>query len=198
MVRRKIYLHAMVESFIECPCLICDHIPTGWYFGLVMDSTLKIDGNESVERKRGEELRMHLVRSKSVALIKSGQALSLRPDLLRKKTWAEELGKLVDEVGSFPDIRAMNIMRDELSDLLPKIKHARLIESKKSKQKADRRGRKTRLTRLVESDPVLSLFEFYNDCRVVASASIGQVVSSRGNNNLNKLVCAAIFIFSFY
>ena len=153
----------------------------GWYFGLVMDRTLKIDGNESVERKRGEELRMHLVRSKSVALIKSGQALSLRPDLLRKKAWAEELGKLVDEVGSFPDIRAMNIMRDELSDLLPKIKHARLIESKKSKQKADRRGRKTRLTRLVESDPLLSLFEFYNDCRVVASASIGQVVSSRGN-----------------
>ena len=163
-----------------------------------MDRTLKIDGNESVERKRGEELRMHLVRSKSVALIKSGQALSLRPDLLRKKTWAEELGKLVDEVGSFPDIRAMNIMRDELSDLLPKIKHARLIESKKSKQKADSRGRKTRLTRLVESDPLLSLFEFYNDCRVVASASIGQVVSSRGNEQSHNFVCAAIFIFSLF
>lgn len=151
----------------------------GWYFGLVADSILKIDSKKSVERKRGEELRMHLVRSKSVALIKSGQALSLRPDLLKKKIWAEELGKLVDEVGSFPDMDAMNIMREELSDLLPRIKNARRMESKNSKQNSGKRGRKNRLTRLVESDPVLSLFEFDNDCRVVASASIGQVYKAR-------------------
>lgn len=152
----------------------------GWYFGLVADSILKIDSEESVERKRGEELRVHLVRSKSVALIKSGQALSLRPDLLKKKIWAEELGKLVDEVGSFPDMNAMNIMREELADLLPRIANARRKYSKNSKQKAGSKSiRKNRLTRFVESDPVLSLFEFYNDCRVVASASIGQVYKAR-------------------
>eukprot|EP00804_Cyclotella_cryptica_P022183 CCRYP_011641-RD/>CCRYP_011641-RD protein AED:0.20 eAED:0.20 QI:0/0.66/0.57/1/0.66/0.57/7/4176/642 len=116
----------------------------GWYIGLLTDKLLKIDSKESVERKRGAELRMHLVRSRSVALIKSGQALSLRPDLLKSKIWAEELGKLVDEVGSFPDLEAMKIIQDELSN-----------------------------------DPVLSLFEFYNDCRVVASASIGQVYKAR-------------------
>jgi len=151
----------------------------GWYLGLVADSVLKVDGNESVERRRGEELRMSLVRSKSVALIKSGQALSLRPDLLKSKVWAEELGKLVDEVGSFPDFDAYNIMREELSDLLPKIKNVRRADSKKTKQKTGRREKKTRLSRLVESDPVLSLFEFYNDYRVVASASIGQVYKAR-------------------
>mmetsp|Transcript_24356 Transcript_24356/g.52519 ORF Transcript_24356/g.52519 Transcript_24356/m.52519 type:complete len:772 (+) Transcript_24356:242-2557(+) len=151
----------------------------GWYLGLVTDKILKIDGKESVERKRGEELRMLLVRSKSVALIKSGQALSLRPDLLKSKIWAEELGKLVDEVGSFPDMDAMNIMREELSDLLPRIKNVKRVESNNSKQKRGRMGKKTKLSRLVESDPILSMFEFDNDNRVVASASIGQVYKAR-------------------
>jgi len=151
----------------------------GWYLGLVMDNLLKINGKEEVERKRGEELREHFVRSKSVALIKSGQALSLRPDLLKSKIWSEELGKLVDEVGSFPDIDALNIIRDELSDLLPSIKKARKVEQQTSKRKSSKqkRGRRNKLTRLVESDPILSLFEFDNDVRTVASASIGQVVS---------------------
>ncbi len=119
------------------------------------------------------------MRSRSVALIKSGQALSLRPDLLKSAIWAEELGKLVDEVGSFPDLDAMNIMRDELSDILPKIKDAKRIEPN-PKNKATVTSRKsTKLMRLVESDPILSMFEFYNDCRVVASASIGQVYKAR-------------------
>ena len=146
----------------------------GWYIGLLTDKILKLDDEERVERKRGEELRMHLVRSKSVALIKSGQALSLRPDLLKSKIWAEELGRLVDEVGSFPDVDAMNIMREELSDLLPRIKDVKRMESSNAKPTSG--TGKTRLSRLVESDPVLQMFEFYNDCRVVASASIGQVV----------------------
>ncbi|KAL3822084.1 hypothetical protein ACHAXA_000152 [Cyclostephanos tholiformis] len=149
----------------------------GWYLGLVTDKLLKIDDEESVERKRGEELRGHLVRSKSVALIKSGQALSLRPDLLKSEIWAEELGKLVDEVGKFSDLDAMNIMREELSDLLPRIKDAKRRESNNSKQTPG--TGKTRLSRLVESDPLLQMFEFYNDCRVVASASIGQVYKAR-------------------
>jgi predicted unusual protein kinase regulating ubiquinone biosynthesis (AarF/ABC1/UbiB family) len=112
----------------------------GWWLGLVMDGIMKIDDKESTERKRGEQLRMHFVRSKSVALIKSGQALSLRPDLLKKRIWAEELGKLVDEVGSFPDMDAMNIMREELSDILPKVKRARRAEIKQSKQKNTKSG----------------------------------------------------------
>ena len=104
--------------------------------------------------------------------------MSLRPDLLKSKIWAEELGKLVDEVGSFPDVDALNIMREELSDLLPAVKNARLaIESKQQKAGKKSGGRKSRLTRLVENDPILSLFEFDNDVRTVASASIGQVVS---------------------
>ena len=157
----------------------------GWYLGLVTDKILKIDEKENVERKRGVELREHFVRSKSVALIKSGQALSLRSDLLKSKIWAEELGKLVDEVGSFPDLEAMNIMRDELSDILPAVKNARLkqeeqlTKKQKTRQKwsSARSGRRNKLTRLVENDPILSMFEFYNDVRTVASASIGQVVS---------------------
>jgi predicted unusual protein kinase regulating ubiquinone biosynthesis (AarF/ABC1/UbiB family) len=154
----------------------------GWYLGLVMDKVLKIEEDEGVKRKRGEELRMHLVRSKSVALIKTGQALSLRPDILKSKIWAEELGKLVDEVDSCPDIDAMNIMREELTDLLPRIKNAkrRMEESNNSKQTTTtRNGKTTRLSRLVETDPILQMFEFDNDCRVVASASIGQVYKAR-------------------
>ncbi|KAL3791280.1 hypothetical protein HJC23_000897 [Cyclotella cryptica] len=151
----------------------------GWYIGLLTDKLLKIDSKESVERKRGAELRMHLVRSRSVALIKSGQALSLRPDLLKSKIWAEELGKLVDEVGSFPDLEAMKIIQDELSDLLPRIRPTKPVESSAKKKYTGKITKSTRLIRLVENDPVLSLFEFYNDCRVVASASIGQVYKAR-------------------
>jgi len=148
----------------------------GWYFGLLTDNLLKIDGKESTERKRGAELREHLVRSKSVALIKSGQALSLRPDLLKSKIWAEELGRLVDSVGSFSDLDAFAIMKDELGDIYPKVKRAKKLESSSFTRRS---GKRTRLSRLVESDPLLSMFEFYNDARSVASASIGQVYKAR-------------------
>jgi len=37
----------------------------------------------------------------------------------------------------------------------------------------------SRLEQMVQSDPVLSLFEFYNSNRAVASASIGQVYKAR-------------------
>ena len=47
----------------------------GWYVGLITDKLLSIDGQESIQRKRGSELRSHLVNSGSVTLIKSGQAL---------------------------------------------------------------------------------------------------------------------------
>lgn len=42
----------------------------GWYLGLLMDKAMGIADKPNVQRKRGEELRQHLVRSQSVALVK--------------------------------------------------------------------------------------------------------------------------------
>ena len=42
----------------------------GWYLGLLGDQLFGIQDGEAVQRKRGVELREHLVRTKSVALIK--------------------------------------------------------------------------------------------------------------------------------
>lgn len=47
----------------------------GWYLGLLIDKAMGIGEKPNVQRKRGEQLRQHLVRSQSVALIKvSGKA----------------------------------------------------------------------------------------------------------------------------
>jgi predicted unusual protein kinase regulating ubiquinone biosynthesis (AarF/ABC1/UbiB family) len=143
-----------------------------------MDRALRVDSDVNVQRKRGEELRMHLVRSGSVALIKSGQALSLRPDLIRNQYWAEELGKLVDAVGSFSDMKAMQIMKNELRDLLPRLEVTKSSWKPQMKQRMRKPGM-NQLQKMVESDSILSLFEFYNDNRAVASASIGQVYRAR-------------------
>eukprot|EP00559_Dactyliosolen_fragilissimus_P008126 CAMPEP_0184872194 /NCGR_PEP_ID=MMETSP0580-20130426/41146_1 /TAXON_ID=1118495 /ORGANISM="Dactyliosolen fragilissimus" /LENGTH=880 /DNA_ID=CAMNT_0027374951 /DNA_START=855 /DNA_END=3498 /DNA_ORIENTATION=+ len=225
----------------------------GWYIRLLTDKLLTGDkpSSPAVQRKRGKELRQILVKSKSVALIKSAQALSLRPDLLRNKIWAEELGKLVDAVGSFNDWDAMTIIQKELSDLLPRIKAADVTNSSSSKKNPNTKvnnnqkkiqtssstkyssrlsrlekrvksdpyfpslprikaadvtnngsnknsnrkdnnqkkiqtssstkysSRLSRLEKRVKSDPVLSIFEFYNSCHPVASASIGQVYKAR-------------------
>jgi len=154
----------------------------GWYLGLLTDKALGVGGKESVQRKRGAELRGHLVRSGSVALIKSGQALSLRPDLIRNQIWAEELGKLVDAVGSFSDMEAMQIMKKELGDIQPRLRAANLPKkSKRDRSKTMRKQQRTvsKLESFVQNDPVLSLFEFFNDNRAVASASIGQVYKAR-------------------
>jgi len=149
----------------------------GWYVRLLIDKGLGQDTKESVQRKRGQELRLHLVRSKSVALIKSGQALSLRPDLIRNPIWADELGKLVDAVGSFSDREAMQIVKSELKDLAPRLA-ATKTEWKKSRKRRTK-PKMSRLEKIVAADDVLSLFEFYNDNKAVASASIGQVYKAR-------------------
>jgi len=149
----------------------------GWYLGLLMDKSFGVSDKANVQRKRGVELRELLVQSRSVALIKSGQALSLRPDLIRNKIWAEELGKLVDAVGAFNDLEAMRIMKKELEDLAPRMKVTRASWKdafKKNKAKAV-----TRLEKYVANDPILSLFEFSNGNQAVASASIGQVYKAR-------------------
>ena len=146
----------------------------GWYFGLLADRALGIQDKEVVQRRRGVQLRKHLVQSGSVALIKSGQALSLRPDLIRNKIWAEELGKLVDAVGSFSDLEAMRIMTKELADISPRIKAVNLPPQQKKPV-----GRLNKVQSMAQSDPVLRLFEFYNDNRAIASASIGQVYKAK-------------------
>lgn len=143
---------------------------------------MKRDKKIDIQRQRGRELRDLLINSKSVALIKSGQALSLRPDLILNPYWAEELGKLVDAVGAFPDQDAMRIIRNELIDLKPKIESAKGMwenDMNERIRKINSSRNLTKLQRMVESDPILSLFEFYNDNKVVASASIGQVYKAR-------------------
>ena len=47
----------------------------GWYLRLLLDKMLGIDGDVEVQRRRGAELREHLVASSSVALIKSGASI---------------------------------------------------------------------------------------------------------------------------
>ena len=151
----------------------------GWYMRLLMDKAFGASENEAVQRKRGEELRNHLIQSKSVALIKSGQALSLRPDIIRNKIWADELGKLVDAVGSFSDMEAMKIMKKELGDIYPRLKTTRKIWKNTDDRKTKKKRKLSTTEKLVESDDILGLFEFYNGNRAVASASIGQVYKAR-------------------
>jgi predicted unusual protein kinase regulating ubiquinone biosynthesis (AarF/ABC1/UbiB family) len=157
---------------------------------LLMDKTLGVSDQEVTQRRRGQELRKLLVQSKSVALIKSGQAASLRPDLIRSAIWAEELGKLVDAVGSFPDLDAMKIVQAELIDLEPRLRVSRSSwkksEAYKNQQQQAQKRRRSlgsfesqRVASLVERDDILSLFDFDNDYRAVASASIGQVYKAR-------------------
>ena len=47
-------------------------------------------------------------------MIKSGQALSLRPDLVKSPEYVRELAKLQDEVGAFPSEIALKIIEREL------------------------------------------------------------------------------------
>lgn len=114
-------------------------------------------------------------------MIKSGQALSLRPDLIMNPYWAEELGNLVDAVGAFPDIDAMKIMKNELSELRSKVESAKGMweEQAATRMKLNISKNLTPLQKMVESDPVLSIFEFLNDNKAIASASIGQVYKAR-------------------
>jgi predicted unusual protein kinase regulating ubiquinone biosynthesis (AarF/ABC1/UbiB family) len=139
--------------------------------GLLSDILFSRD-SPSIQRLRGSQLREVLVSSGSVALIKSGQALSLRPDILKNPIWAQELGKLVDAVGSFSDMSAMKIMKQELNDLSSS--PINNIMTRRTQNK-----KLTKVEKMVASDPILSLFEFYNSNQAVASASIGQVYKAR-------------------
>ena len=69
------------------------------------------------EKKKNElavALKDSIVATKSVTFIKSGQALSLRQDVVRSPERIRELSKLQDEVGTFGNEISMNIIREEL------------------------------------------------------------------------------------
>ena len=72
---------------------------------------------ENSERKKllAIDLKDSIVQTKSVTIIKSGQALALRPDLIKSPDYIRELTKLQDEVGTFRNDLAMQIIREELN-----------------------------------------------------------------------------------
>jgi predicted unusual protein kinase regulating ubiquinone biosynthesis (AarF/ABC1/UbiB family) len=84
----------------------------------------------------------------------------------------------VDAVGSFSDKEAMQIIRKELSDVALRLEVTKKTWKSKSKPAAVAKGSSS-LEKLVATDNVLSLFEFYNGAQSVASASIGQVYKAR-------------------
>jgi predicted unusual protein kinase regulating ubiquinone biosynthesis (AarF/ABC1/UbiB family) len=89
------------------------------------------------------------------------------------------LGKLVDAVGAFSDREAMKIMKQELKDLAPRLEVSKSTWQTEAKSRMRNQRGLSRLQKMVESDSVLSLFEFYNHNLAVASASIGQVYKAR-------------------
>ena len=77
----------------------------GWWLARSFDKATSFMRTEEEREKllyeRAEDLRDAIVQGKSITLIKSGQALSLRPDLVKSPEYVRELAKLQDEVGAF-------------------------------------------------------------------------------------------------
>jgi predicted unusual protein kinase regulating ubiquinone biosynthesis (AarF/ABC1/UbiB family) len=92
----------------------------GWFVSnSLFNATAKFRSPESIEIGKNvlaSDLREAIVRTKSVTFIKSGQALALRRDLVRSPEIVRELTKLQDEVGTFDNDVAMQIIRDELGE----------------------------------------------------------------------------------
>ena len=70
--------------------------------------------NEKRLNLRAADLKDSIVQGKSVTFIKSGQALALRPDIVKSPEYIRELQKLQDEVGTFDNNVAMEIIAEEL------------------------------------------------------------------------------------
>ena len=90
----------------------------GWWLAKSFDTATSFLRSEA-EREvllnaRAEDLRDAIVQGKSITLIKSGQALSLRPDLVKSPEYVRELAKLQDEVGTFPTKVALDIIEREI------------------------------------------------------------------------------------
>ncbi|RYG70329.1 AarF/ABC1/UbiB kinase family protein [archaeon] len=63
---------------------------------------------------RAAELKNAIIQGRSITFIKSGQALAARQDLLKSPAYLRELQKLHDEVGTFDNDVAMDIISLEL------------------------------------------------------------------------------------
>ena len=89
----------------------------GWWLLQKYDNiTSSFYNKEEQERRlnlRAADLKDAIVQGGSTALIKAGQALSLRSDVVKSPEYVRELTKLQDEVGTFSDKLAMDIIRRE-------------------------------------------------------------------------------------
>ena len=88
----------------------------GWFFNtrVVDPLTARLEPGDARAARRGRELRELIVETGSVTFIKSGQALALRPDVVREPAYARELSALHDAVGTFDDATAFAIVEREL------------------------------------------------------------------------------------
>lgn len=91
----------------------------GWWFSKYIDDVFILPYANTTQKEfiiqhRAKDLKDSIVQSRSIAIIKSGQALSLRSDIIKNKYYLNELSKLQDEVGTFDNSVAMDIIRYEL------------------------------------------------------------------------------------
>jgi len=90
----------------------------GWWFMKKFDNITAPFRNATANQNRlnirAADLKESIVQGKSVTFIKSGQALALRPDIVKSSEYIRELQKLQDEVGTFDNNIAMQIIQDEL------------------------------------------------------------------------------------
>lgn len=71
---------------------------------------------EKRNNRRAVQLRDAIVKGKSVTFIKSGQALALRPDIIKDPFYIAQLQTLQDEVGTFDNAEAFDLIADELGE----------------------------------------------------------------------------------
>lgn len=90
----------------------------GWYINRKADDLTSIlrteQQNNDRHKLRAKDLRDAIVQGKSVTFIKSGQALALRPDIVKSAEYIAQLQTLQDEVGTFDNKLAMRMIEQEL------------------------------------------------------------------------------------
>mmetsp|Transcript_11005 Transcript_11005/g.18461 ORF Transcript_11005/g.18461 Transcript_11005/m.18461 type:complete len:797 (-) Transcript_11005:203-2593(-) len=99
----------------------------GWWMLQKFDNITASYRTEEDNRQRlldrAEDLRDAIVQGKSVTFIKSGQALALRPDIVKSPEYVAQLTTLQDEVGTFDNNQAMEIIRTELGSPAQELFH---------------------------------------------------------------------------
>ncbi len=134
----------------------------GWWIVRQWDKfTAPLHSQEVRDEKKNQraiDLKDAIIQGKSITFMKSGQALSLRPDLVKSPEYIRELAALQDEVGTFPTPLAMDIIQQEFE---------RNAVSIGSVSKGGGKG----------ASP-MEVYEF-DPPDPVASASIGQVFRAR-------------------